>query len=146
MEGLDGRAGRAGGGQRAWAHARVHARGAVVPCLAPCLLTCLPCENAPGPCATGLPACRPLPTPALAALPACVRWPAGEVVPTSLADNLTRVIGEGTGEEDEAADRELRAGAVEGYLEMLGRPKLPHVMLKVGVCGGWVAGQAGGGG
>ena len=59
--------------------------------------------------------------------------PAGEVVPASLADNLTRLIAEGTGEEDEGADRELRAGAVESYLDLLDRPKLPHVLLKVGV-------------
>jgi AP-4 complex subunit epsilon-1 len=55
------------------------------------------------------------------------------VVPASLADNLTRLIAEGTGEEDEGADRELRAGAVESYLDLLDRPKLPHVLLKVGV-------------
>lgn len=57
---------------------------------------------------------------------------AGEVVPASLADNLTRLIAEGTGEEDEGADEELRAGAVEAYLELLERPKLPPVLLKVG--------------
>ena len=62
----------------------------------------------------------------------CARC-AGEVVPASLADNLTRLIAEGTGEEDEGADRELRAGAVESYLDLLDRPKLPHVLLKVGV-------------
>jgi AP-4 complex subunit epsilon-1 len=56
------------------------------------------------------------------------------VVPASLADNLTRLIAEGTGEEDEGADRELRAGAVEAYLELLDRPKLPHVLLKVVCC------------
>lgn len=57
---------------------------------------------------------------------------AGEVVPASLADNLTRLIAEGTGEEDEGADQELRAGAVEAYLELLDKPKLPPVLLKVG--------------
>lgn len=55
-------------------------------------------------------------------------------MPASLADNLTRLIAEGTGEEDEAADRELRAGAVEAYLELLDRPKLPRVLLKVRRC------------
>lgn len=54
------------------------------------------------------------------------------MVPASLADNLTRLIAEGTGEEDEGADEELRAGAVEAYLELLERPKLPPVLLKVG--------------
>lgn len=56
---------------------------------------------------------------------------AGEVVPANLADNLTRLIAEGTGEEDEGADEELRAGAVEAYLELLEKPKLPPVLLKV---------------
>ncbi|KAL4452296.1 hypothetical protein ABPG75_007958 [Micractinium tetrahymenae] len=65
---------------------------------------------------------------------------AGEVVPASLADNLTRLIAEGTGEEDEGADEELRAGAVEAYLELLDRPKLPPVLLKV-IC--WVLGEYG---
>ena len=52
-------------------------------------------------------------------------------MPASLADNLTRLIAEGTGEEDEGADQELRAGAVEAYLELLDKPKLPRVLLKV---------------
>lgn len=56
----------------------------------------------------------------------------GEVVPPSLGDNLTRLIAEGTGDEDEGADRELRAGAVEAYLALLDKPKLPRVLLKVG--------------
>lgn len=63
-------------------------------------------------------------------------------MPPSLADNLTRLIAEGTGEEDDSADRELRAGAVEAYLDLLDKPKLPRVLLKVsglGLCrGGWV--------
>lgn len=58
--------------------------------------------------------------------------PAGEVVPASVADNLMRLIGEGTGEEGaEEADRELRAAVVEAYLDLLDRPKLPAVLLKV---------------
>lgn len=57
------------------------------------------------------------------------------MVPSSLADNLTRLIAEGTGEEDEAADCELRGGAVEAYLELLDKPKLPRVLLKVGGAG-----------
>lgn len=52
-------------------------------------------------------------------------------MPPSLADSLTRLIAEGTGEEDEEADRRLRAGAVAGYLALLDRPKLPRVLLKV---------------
>lgn len=68
---------------------------------------------------------------------------AGEVVPPSLGDSLTRLLAEGTGEEDEGADRELRAGAVEAYLELLDRPKLPRVLLKVGGGAGWGGGHAG---
>ena len=50
-----------------------------------------------------------------------------------MADNLMRLIAEGTGEEgEEEADRELRAAAVESYLDLLDRPKLPAVLLKVG--------------
>lgn len=52
-------------------------------------------------------------------------------MPPSLADSLTRLIAEGTGEEDEDADRALRAGAVQGYLALLDRAKLPRVLLKV---------------
>jgi hypothetical protein len=61
-------------------------------------------------------------------------------VPPSLADNLTRLIAEGTGEEDEGADEELRAGAASAYLALLERPKLPRVLLRV-IC--WVVGEYG---
>lgn len=61
-----------------------------------------------------------------------VPTPAGEVVPASVADNLMRLIAEGTGEEGaEETDRELRAAAVGAYLDLLDRPKLPAVLLKV---------------
>lgn len=85
------------------------------------------------------PACTHVPC-SLSTLPLCPTPPAlgtkaGEVVPSSLADNLTRLIAEGTGEEDEAADCELRGGAVEAYLELLDKPKLPRVLLKVGGAG-----------
>ena len=64
-------------------------------------------------------------------------------MPPGVADNLMRLIAEGAGEEgDEEADRELRAGAVEAYLDLLDRPKLPPVLLKVG--GGRRAGRGGG--
>ena len=46
-------------------------------------------------------------------------------------DHLTRVLAEGTGEEDEGADEELRQGAVDAYLALLDRPKLPRVLLNL---------------
>ena len=68
--------------------------------------------------------------------PAVLCHAAGEVVPPSVADSLTRLIAEGTGDGDdeaagEGADRELRASAVDAYLDLLqDRPKLPPVLLK----------------
>ena len=55
----------------------------------------------------------------------------GEVVEPALADNLMRLIAEGAGEEDEAADAELRAQAVSSYLALLEKPKLPDILLQV---------------
>lgn len=55
----------------------------------------------------------------------------GEVVPQQLAHNLMRLIAEGAGEEDEGADAELRSQAVQSYLELLNRPRLPSILLKV---------------
>ena len=55
----------------------------------------------------------------------------GEVVEPSLADNLMRLIAEGAGEDDEAADTELRAHAVSSYMKLLEKPKLPDVLLQV---------------
>ena len=65
--------------------------------------------------------------------PAVLCHAAGEVVPPSVADSLTRLIAEGTGDDEagEDADRELRASAVDAYLDLLqDRPKLPPVLLK----------------
>jgi AP-4 complex subunit epsilon-1 len=42
-----------------------------------------------------------------------------------------RLLAEGGGDEDQAADSELRGDAVEQYLSMLERPKLPPLLLKV---------------
>ena len=42
-----------------------------------------------------------------------------------------RLIAEGAGEEDEQADTELRAQAVRSYLDLLDKPKLSAVLLKV---------------
>lgn len=48
----------------------------------------------------------------------------------ALADNLMRLIAEGAGEEDEAADAELRAQAVSSYLTLLEKPNLPDILLQ----------------
>ena len=62
------------------------------------------------------------------------------MVDAGLADNLMRLIAEGAGEEDEAADAELRSQAVASYLALLQKPKLPDILLKV-IC--WVLGEYG---
>ena len=65
--------------------------------------------------------------------PAVLCHAAGEVVHPSVADRLTRLIAEGTGDDEagEDSDRELRASAVDAYLDLLqDRPKLPPVLLK----------------
>jgi hypothetical protein len=41
-----------------------------------------------------------------------------------------RLIAEGAGEGDEAADAELRAQAASAYLQLLSKPKLPNILLK----------------
>ena len=55
----------------------------------------------------------------------------GEVVQPALAHSLMRLIAEGAGEDDEQADAELRGQAVQSYLELLEKPKLPQVLLQV---------------
>lgn len=55
----------------------------------------------------------------------------GDVVEPALADSLARLIAEGAGEDDAAADTELRAQAVSSYLKLLEEPKLPDVLLQV---------------
>ena len=55
----------------------------------------------------------------------------GDVVPQQLAHNLMRLVAEGAGEEDEGADAELRSQAVQSYLELLAKPRLPSILLKV---------------
>lgn len=64
----------------------------------------------------------------------------GEVVSPQLANSLMRLIAEGAGEEDDQADTELRAQAVASYLDLLDKPKLSAVLLKV-IC--WVLGEYG---
>lgn len=55
----------------------------------------------------------------------------GDVVSPQLANSLMRLIAEGAGEEDDQADTELRAQAVASYLDLLDKPKLSPVLLKV---------------
>ena len=55
----------------------------------------------------------------------------GDVVSPQLANNLMKLIAEGAGEEDEQADTELRAQAVRSYLDLLDKPHLSPVLLKV---------------
>ncbi|KAK6930683.1 Clathrin/coatomer adaptor, adaptin-like, N-terminal [Dillenia turbinata] len=65
---------------------------------------------------------------------------AGDLVNSKVAHNLMRLIAEGFGEDDDAADSQLRSSAVESYLRILGEPKLPSVFLQV-IC--WVLGEYG---
>lgn len=53
------------------------------------------------------------------------------MVASSLADNLMRLVAEGAGEGDDEADAELRSRAAASYLQLLGKPKLPNILLKV---------------
>ncbi|KAL2348756.1 hypothetical protein Fmac_002756 [Flemingia macrophylla] len=57
-----------------------------------------------------------------------------------VAHNLMRLIAEGFGENDDAADSQLRSSAVESYLQIIGELKLPSVFLQV-IC--WVLGEYG---
>ncbi|KAK7835085.1 AP-4 complex subunit epsilon [Quercus suber] len=65
---------------------------------------------------------------------------AGDLVNIKVAHNLMRLIAEGFGEDDDAADSQLRSSAVESYLRIIGEPKLPSVFLQV-IC--WVFGEYG---
>eukprot|EP00249_Psilotum_nudum_P022263 c28444_g1_i1 orf=707-3676(+) len=64
----------------------------------------------------------------------------GDLVSPKVAHDLMRLIAEGSGEEDEDADSQLRCSAVESYLHILGEPKLPSILLQV-IC--WVLGEYG---
>ncbi len=56
------------------------------------------------------------------------------MVASSLADNLMRLVAEGAGEGDDEADAELRSRAAASYLQLLSKPKLPNILLKVRLC------------
>ncbi|XP_027359946.1 AP-4 complex subunit epsilon-like [Abrus precatorius] len=65
---------------------------------------------------------------------------AGDLVNIKVAHNLMRLIAEGFGEDDDAADSQLRSSAVESYLRIIGEPKLPSVFLQF-IC--WILGEYG---
>jgi AP-4 complex subunit epsilon-1 len=65
---------------------------------------------------------------------------AGDLVPDSVAHNLMRLVAEGAGDDDDAADHELRTSAVEAYLQLLSTPQLPPVLMKIVY---WVLGEYG---
>ncbi|XP_031405669.1 AP-4 complex subunit epsilon [Punica granatum] len=65
---------------------------------------------------------------------------AGDLVDIKVAHNLMRLIAEGFGEDDDAADSQLRSSAVESYLRIVTEPKLPSAFLQV-IC--WVLGEYG---
>ncbi|KAJ1380921.1 Clathrin/coatomer adaptor, adaptin-like, N-terminal [Sesbania bispinosa] len=65
---------------------------------------------------------------------------AGDLVNIKVAHNLMRLIAEGFGEDDDAADSQLRSSAVESYLRIIGEPKFPSGFLQV-IC--WVLGEYG---
>ncbi|KAM0070155.1 putative adaptor protein complex AP-4, epsilon subunit [Helianthus debilis subsp. tardiflorus] len=65
---------------------------------------------------------------------------AGDLVNPKVAHNLMRLIAEGFGEDDDAADSQLRSSAVESYLKIVDDPKLPSAFLQV-IC--WVLGEYG---
>lgn len=63
---------------------------------------------------------------------------AGDVVKPSIGHGLMRLISEGTG--DEVADNLSRKSAVDAYLKLFKKPKLPFVLLETVV---WVLGEFG---
>ena len=52
-----------------------------------------------------------------------------------VAHNLMRLIAEGT--EDEETDNELQLDAVSSYLELLDKPHLPDILIKIISWVGW---------
>ena len=58
----------------------------------------------------------------------------GSLVRREVAHNLMRLIAEGT--EDDETDAELRLDAVSSYLELLEKPHLPDILVKI-IC--WVS-------
>ncbi|XP_051151125.1 AP-4 complex subunit epsilon-like isoform X2 [Andrographis paniculata] len=65
---------------------------------------------------------------------------AGDLVNAKVAHNLMRLIAEGFGEDDNAANSLLRSFAVESYLQIMGEPIVPSAFLQL-IC--WVLGEYG---
>ncbi len=75
----------------------------------------------------------------------------GSLVRKEVAHNLMRLIAEGT--DDEEMDSELRLDAVSSYLDLLDKPHLPDILVKIicwvstnqdtltGPKGGWIRGS-----
>lgn len=57
----------------------------------------------------------------------------GALVRKEVAHNLMRLIAEGT--DDDETDAELRLDAVSAYLELIDKPHLPDILVKI-IC--WV--------
>ena len=57
----------------------------------------------------------------------------GSLVRREVAHNLMRLIAEGTDDED--TDAELRLDAVSAYVELLDKPNIPDILVKI-IC--WV--------
>ncbi|XP_065884904.1 uncharacterized protein [Dysidea avara] len=60
----------------------------------------------------------------------------GDLVRKEVAHNLMRLIAEGS--EDDDVDNELRMDAVTCYLELISKPSLPDILIKI-IC--WVVGE-----
>lgn len=54
----------------------------------------------------------------------------GDLVKPEVANNLMRLIAEGSGEDDDA-DQELRTEAVETFLELIGKQNLSNILKQV---------------
>lgn len=64
----------------------------------------------------------------------------GDLVKSSTASSVMRLIAEGGDDEDEEADNEMRTDVVETYLELIDRPGLPDMLLQTLF---WVLGEYG---
>ena len=65
----------------------------------------------------------------------CFHGEGGSLVRRDVAHNLMRLIAEGT--ENEATDMELRQDAVATYIELLDKPHLPDILIKI-ICWVWI--------
>eukprot|EP00056_Hartaetosiga_gracilis_P012748 m.203964 g.203964 ORF g.203964 m.203964 type:complete len:1265 (+) comp13738_c0_seq1:100-3894(+) len=63
---------------------------------------------------------------------------AGDLVDADIAHNLMRLIAEGSDEDDEEQEAELRSFAAESYINLLEEPSLPDVLVQTIA---WVVGE-----